>query len=162
MMLAKTVGMEWFDTGVECLLLSSSPPSSEEGHITACPHTTVTLTCTATQVGSMMWRDQGLIHTFLPGDIESEQTRVVHDGPYTLTFTAVENIMGALADLTSTLEVMVDDIDNGTDITCAVFQNQDHLLIYIASGFMFGKKKHHISEGIYIFLTQVLHHSHLI
>ena len=42
--------------------------------------------------------------------------------------------MGALADFTSTLEVMVDDIDNGTDITCKVFQNQDHLLIYIASG----------------------------
>ena len=131
--LAKTVRMEWFDTGVEYLSLSSSPPSSEEGHITACPHTTVTLTCTATQVGSMTWRDQGLIHTFLPGDIESEQTRVVHDDPYTLTLTTVENVMGALADFTSTLEVMVDDIDNGTDITCAVFQNQDHLLIYIAS-----------------------------
>ena len=138
MMLAKTVRMEWLDTGVEGFLLSSSPPSSEEGHITVCPHTTVTLICTATQVGSLLWKDQGLIHTFIPGDIESEQTRVVHDGPYTLTLTAVENIMGALADLTSTLEVMVDDIDNGTDLTCAVFQNQDHLLIYIASGFMFG------------------------
>ena len=149
-MLAKIVRMEWFDTGVECLSLSSSPPSSEEGHITACPHTTVTLTCTATQVGSMTWRDQDLIHTFLPGDIESEQTRVVHDDPYTLTLTTVENIMGALADLTSTLEVMVDDIDNGTDITCAVFQNQDHLLIYTASGFMFGKKNT-TSVRVYIF-----------
>ena len=151
-MLAKTVGMEWFDTGVECLSLSSSSPSSEEGHITACPHTTVTLTCTATQVGSMTWRDQDLIHTFTPGDIESEQTRVVHDDPYTLTLTAVENIMGALADLVSTLEVMVDDIDNGTDITCAVFQNQDHLLIYTASGFMFGKKNT-TSVRVYIYFS---------
>ena len=64
--------------GVECFSLSSSPISSEEGHIIACPHTTVTLTCTATQVGSMTWRYQDLVHTFLSHHIENEQTRVVH------------------------------------------------------------------------------------
>ena len=124
MMLAKTVRMEWFDTGVECLSLSSSPPSSEEGHITVCPHTTVTFTCTATQVGSMTWRDR---HTEIYTD---KDPTVVQNGPYTLTLLAADNVTG---DILSTLEVMVDDIDSGTDITCAVFQNQDHLLIYIES-----------------------------
>ena len=126
MMLAKTVRMEWLDTGVECLSLSSSPPS-EEGHITACPHTTVTLTCTATQVGSMAWRDR---HTEIYLFFSDEDPTVVQNGPYTLTLLAADNVTG---DIVSTLEVMVDDVDSGTDITCGVFQNQDHLLIYIES-----------------------------
>ena len=119
---------------MESLSLSSSPPSSEEGHVTACPHTTVTLTCTATQVGSLLWRDQNeRIHAFQPDHIESNQSSVVQDGPYTLTLVAVDNVMGALADFISTLEVKVDDINNGTNITCAVFQNEKHALIFTAS-----------------------------
>ena len=121
---------------MECFSLSSSPISSEEGHIIACPHTTVTLTCTATQVGSMTWRYQDLVHIFLSHHIENEQTRVVHDDPYTLTLISVDNIITTgIGDFTSTLEVMVDDIDNGTDITCGIFQNTLHSLIYIASEF---------------------------
>ena len=123
----------FFYTGVEDFSLSSSPPSSEEGHITACPNTTVTLTCTATQIGSMTWFEQDRqIDGFVVSDYESEQTRVVHDGPYTLTLVAVDNIsMGGLAgDFVSTLKVTVDDIDNGTDITCATFRTTSQLLIY--------------------------------
>ena len=123
-------------TGVECFSLSSSPPSSEEGHITACPHTTVTLTCAATQVGSLLWRDQnGLIDIFL----SDEEPSVVQEGPYTLTLVLVENLSmsGLQADLVSTLEVMVDDIDNGTDIECAVFMRMDSRLIYITSEYTF-------------------------
>ena len=124
--------------GVECFSLSSSPISSEEGHIIACPHTTVTLTCTATQIAAMAWLENNRqIHVFFPSDYHSEETRVVHDDPYTLTLIAVDNITtdGQIGDFTSTLEVMVDDIDNGTDITCAIFQNTLHLPIYIASMF---------------------------
>ena len=56
---------------------------------------------------------------------------MVQEGPYTLT---LENLsMSGLADFTSTLKVMVDDIDNGTDIECAVFMRMDSRLIYIAS-----------------------------
>ena len=77
---------------------------------------------------------------FTVSDYESEQTRVVQDGPYTLTLVAVDNIsMGGLAgDFVSTLEVTVDDIDNGTDITCATFRNTNQLLIYKT-----GKEKIH-------------------
>ena len=60
---------------------------------------------------------------------------MVQEGPYTLTLVSVENLSmsGLQADLVSTLEVMVDDIDNGTDIECAVFMRMDSRLIYIAS-----------------------------
>ena len=47
------VSNKYYVVGVDCFSLSSSPISSDDGHIIACPHTTVTLTCTATYVGSM-------------------------------------------------------------------------------------------------------------
>ena len=113
-----------------CFSLTSSPISSDDGHnIIVCPSTTITLTCTAaTQVSFMTWRYQGSFHTFLPHHIDDEQTRVVHDDPYTLTLIAVDNRTG---DFTSTLEVLVNDIENGTDITCETYQNTDHIIIYI-------------------------------
>ena len=37
-----------------------------------------------------------------------------------------------LANFTSTLEMMVDDIPNGTNISCVVFQNRKDLIIYRA------------------------------
>ena len=101
---------------------------SEDGHITVCPHTSVTLTCTATQVVSITWRDQNrLIHSFVVHDDLTEETRQVY--PYSLTVT-VANRNGSRADLASTLEVMVDDINNGTNITCEIFQRHSHLVIY--------------------------------
>ena len=63
---------------------------------------------------------------------------MAQEGPYTLTLVSVENLsMSGLADLVSTLEVMVDDIDNGTDIECAVFMRMDSRHIYIASEYAF-------------------------
>ena len=117
---------------MDCFSLSSSPISSEEGHIIACPHTTVTLTCTATQVGSIRWRDQnGEIDIFF----SNEELSVVQRGPYTLSLIAVNNVSmdGIADDMTSTLEVMVDDIVNGTSIACEVFHDDGKFFIYIAS-----------------------------
>ena len=151
--------------GVECFSLSSSPISSEEGHIIACPHTTVTLTSTATQVGSITWFEQKTeIHVFFPSDYGSEETRVFHDDPYTVSLIAVDNIVttdddNEIGDITSTLEVMVDDIDNGTDIECATFQDTLHLLIYIAS--MCNIPEEEICVCVYnnsMTLVQIFHH----
>ena len=118
-------------SNVQSFSLSSSPPS-EDGHISICPATTVTLTCTASGVTAQGWRDQnGLIHAFVASDPESS---VIEEGPYTLTLVAVDNYDDdSLADFTSTLEVMVDDITNGTNISCVIFRNKQHLVIYIAS-----------------------------
>ena len=115
---------------VHCLSLSSSP-SSEDGQVTVCPGTTVTLTCTASQVELLTWIQEPdqLLRTFYARDYESEVTRVVEEGPYTLTLVAVDNVSGTIADFTSTLEVMVDDIENGTTIACDTYTNEDHLTI---------------------------------
>ena len=114
-------------TGVNGLLTLSSVPVSEDGQsVTVCPHTRVTLTCTATQIISLTWADQnGDIVTFVRND-----NSTVFKSPYILT-NMEENDMGAFADFTSTLEVMVDDtIDNGTNITCRTVFNEEHLLLY--------------------------------
>ena len=114
-------------TGVNGLLTLSSVPVSEDGQsVTVCPHTRVTLTCTATQIISLTWADQnGDIVTFARND-----NSTVFKSPYILT-NMEENDMGAFADFTSTLEVIVDDtIDNGTNITCRTVFNEEHLLLY--------------------------------
>ena len=51
---------------------------------------------------------------------------MVEEGPYTLTLVAVDNVNGTIADFTSTLEVMVNDIEDGTTI---VFNDRHHLTI---------------------------------
>ena len=114
--------------GVQGFSLSSSP-SSEDGHISVCPATTVTLTCIASGVMSLGWRDQNRpIASFIDSDSGSSET--VYS--YTVTVVAVDNGDGT-ANFTSTLEVMVDNITNGTNISCEIFRNQKHLVIYIAS-----------------------------
>ena len=80
-------------------------PVPEDGQsVTVCPHTRVILTCTATQIISLTWADQnGDIVTFV-----RNVNSTVFKSPYILT-NMEENDMGAFADFTSTLEVMVDD-----------------------------------------------------
>jgi hypothetical protein len=114
--------------GVHCLSLSSSP-SSEDGTISVCPATTVTLTCTTSGQTFLAWRQVTLLHTFFAFDYETEETRTVQRGPYTLTLVSVDNVNGSVADFSSTLEVMEGNISNGTSITCQIFDDEDHLTI---------------------------------
>ena len=109
----------------------SSSPSSEDGQVTVCPGTTVTLTCTASQIEILTWIEDpdGDLHPFTAADYESEERRVVERGPYTLTLVAVDNVSGTVADFTSTLEAMVDDTEDGTSIACDTYTNEDHLTI---------------------------------
>ena len=106
----------------------SSSPSSEDGHVRVCPGTTVTLTCTASQVQILTWKQEPNqeLHIFFADDYETEGNRVVEEGPYTLTLVAVTNVNETIADFTSTLETMVDDIEDWTSIACDVltFENQ--------------------------------------
>ena len=46
---------------------------------------------------------------------------------------AVDNVSGTIADLTSTLEVMVDDIEDGTTIACDVTIDEDQLTISMSN-----------------------------
>ncbi|CAI8030822.1 hypothetical protein GBAR_LOCUS17481 [Geodia barretti] len=107
----------------------SSSPSSEDGIISVCPATTVTLTCTASEQTFLTWRQVTPIYTFFADDYETEETRTVQRNPYTLTLVSVDNANGSVVDFTSTLEVMEGDISNGTSITCQVLDDEDHLTI---------------------------------
>ena len=108
-------------TGVNGLLTLSSAPVSEDGQsVTVCPHTRVTLTCTATQIISLTWADQS-------GDLETLALNLLNTSlnipPYKLTLEA-ENVTGLRADFISTLDMMVDDIDSGTTITRRIEEKQ--------------------------------------
>ena len=56
-----------------------------DGHISVCPATTVTLTCTASGQEFLTWRQVTDIHTFIASDYETEEKKIVQRGPYTLT-----------------------------------------------------------------------------
>ena len=79
----------------------------------------------------LTWREEPdeELRTFNARDYGSEVTRVIEEGSYTLTLVAVDNVSGTIADFTSTLEVMVDDIEDGTTIASDVFDDEDQLTI---------------------------------
>ena len=117
-------------TGVNGLLTLSSVPVSEVGQsVTVCPHTRVTRT--ATQIISLTWADQN-------GDIETLALNLLNTSldrpPYNITLMA-ENATGLRADFISTLEVIVDDIDSGTTITCRISQSEVKQLIIHQKGY---------------------------
>ena len=113
--------------GVQLLTLSSTP-ISEGDRLIACPGTAITITCSATQVTSLAWCSMpgSLVYGFIPND--DEPTVVI--GDYTLTLVETTNVSGNVADLISDLKVMIDDIANGTIITCKPDFTQKSLTIY--------------------------------
>ena len=120
-------------SGVEAATLSSTLPY-EGNSITACPSSNVILTCMVTQRPLLRWEAvPGLSErTFIPDDIDRDIDTLV-EGLFTLTLVNVSHRTqsdGGLADLTSTLEVMVEDIDDGTNITCKGTTDEDYVVIH--------------------------------
>ena len=111
-------------TGVQGLSLTAS----REGHY--CPHSTAVLTCTASQVTSLAWfaQDKKIVTIHVSCNFEIE------DGPYNINLSSCA-VDGNHANFTSVMEVMVDDIPNGTNITCKTFGNQEEVFIYQKSRF---------------------------
>ena len=94
--------------------------ASREGHY--CPNSIAVLTCTASQVTSLAWfaQDKKIGTIYVSCNVEIE------DGPYNISC-AVD---GNHANFTSVMEVMVDDIPNGTCIKYKTFGNQEEVFIY--------------------------------
>ena len=84
-----------------------------------------------TQVAHLRWEAvPGLSEEFFtPEDIDRDIDTLV-EGPFTLTLVDVSQPSGGVADLTSTLEVMVDDIDDRTNITCKGTTDEDYVVIH--------------------------------
>ena len=99
--------------------------TSEDNFIVACPGTNVTVTCSAIQVGLLRWISTfgPLDYSFIPNYYATDRTRVVNN-PFTLTLVNATSANGSVADLTSALEVKVNDIYNGTMITCQTFPEE--------------------------------------
>ena len=102
-------------------------------HVTVCPQSTITFTCSDSQVPGLTWLALPLLNQqnspglALGSDIGSS---VTVEGIFTITVISIENSMGILVDMVSTLTVMVNDmIQNGTNVTCFT-SNVGSLLIF--------------------------------
>ena len=91
-----------------------------------CPNTTAVFICTAMQTIGLEWTAQGKdIGKFVP----LNTTKIIHGGPYTLTLINVTS-RDRFTDFISSLQVSVNGIENGTNVTCQASGMQRHSLIY--------------------------------
>ena len=99
-------------SGVVGLLLTSSA-ESEGGQVFVCPNTNITFTCSDTQIFSLLWYARPLLNEDnTPGGLSIRRDpgySIVVDDIFKLTVQSVENITGLRGDLTSTLNMVVND-----------------------------------------------------
>ena len=115
-------------------IVLSSSVESEDGHVTVCPDTTITFTCSDTGVTGMIWFALPLLNEDNSPSLGSATMigipRVVDD-VFTVTLVARELMMDDFhGNYTSTLDVVVNDvIHNETNVTCKT-SNIASLLIF--------------------------------
>ena len=109
--------------GVSGLLLTSSM-LSEGDHVSVCPNTNITFTCTATSIFALVWYAKPLLNEQNTQSLSIRRdpgfSFVVED-TFTMTVESIENVTasGDQGDLTSTLNMVVNDrIPNRTNVTC--------------------------------------------
>ena len=104
-------------------IVLSSSVKSEDGHVTVCPDTTITFTCSDTGVTGIIWFAIPLLNEDNSPSLGSDfgiGVPLVLDDVFTVTLVARELMMNDLhGNYTSTLDVVVNDvIHNGTNVTC--------------------------------------------
>ena len=104
-------------------IVLSSSVESEDGHVTVCPDTTITFTCSDTGVTAMRWLALPLLNednSPVLGSATMIGVPLVVDDVFTVTLVARELTMDWFTgNYTSTLDVVVNDmIHNGTNVTC--------------------------------------------
>ena len=116
-------------------IVLSSSVKSEDGHVTVCPDTTITFTCSDTGVFGIIWFALPLLnednsHSLGSGTMIG--VPLVVDDVFTVTLVARELMMDDIrGNYTSTLDVVVNDvIHNGTNVTCKTSINVASLLIF--------------------------------
>ena len=123
-------------------IVISSSVKSEDGHVTVCPDTTITFTCSDTRVPGMIWFALPLLNEDNSPGLGSATTfgvpRVVDD-VFTITLVARELMMDDFTgNFTSTLDMVVNDmIHNGTNVTCKTSNNIASLLIFKLGNYTF-------------------------
>ena len=115
-------------------IVLSSSVESEDGHVTVCPDTTITFTCSVTGAPGMIWFALPLLNEDTSPGLGLGSwigDPLVVDDVFTVTLVARELMMDDFrGNYTSTLDVVVNDvIHNGTNITCKS-SNVASLLIF--------------------------------
>ena len=121
-------------SGADGIVLSSSV-ESENGHVTVCPDTNTTFTCSVTLVLGMVWYALPLLDEdnspALGSGTDIGDPHMVKD-VFTITLVARELMMGdSRGNYTSTQDVVVNDrIQNVTNVTCYTISSVASLLIF--------------------------------
>ena len=123
----------YLHSGTDGIVLSSSV-GSENGHVTVCPDTTITFTCSDTLVYGMRWFALPLLNQQNSPDlgslVEIGDPYMVED-VFNITLVARQLMPDFRGNYTSTLDVVVNDkIQNGTNITCRTLSSVAFLLIF--------------------------------
>ncbi|CAI8021297.1 hypothetical protein GBAR_LOCUS12645 [Geodia barretti] len=120
--------------GTDGIVLSSSV-ESENGHVTVCPDTTISFTCSDAVVFGMVWYALPLLNEdsspALGSDTDIGDPHMV-EGVFAITLVSRELMMGDFrGNYTSTLDVVVNDrIQNETNVTCYTLSSVASLLIF--------------------------------
>ena len=134
--------MGYLHPGTDGIVLSSSV-ESENGHVTVCPDTTITFTCSDILVLGMEWRAPLLLNednSPALGPLIDIGDPIPVEDVFTITLVAIELMMGGfLGNYTSTLDVVVNDrIRNETNVTCFTPFSMASLLIFKQGLFLSG------------------------
>ena len=130
--------------GALAVTLSSDP---EVNATTVCPSTNVTFTCFVEQTSSMGWDVGGMeMKSFLSTDVDDIGRLFVVDNVFMVTLISISSVSNGLADLTITLMVTADEVENGTAITCRSFSDMQSISLVIASKFHFVSVYHTCSK----------------
>ena len=125
-------------------IVLSSSVESENGHVTVCPDTTITFTCSDTGVPGIIWFALPLLNEDNSPGVGSHigiGVPLIVDDVFTVTLVARELMMGDnnfTGNYTSTLDVVVNDvIHNGTNVTCKTSNDKASLLIFKLGNYIF-------------------------
>ena len=109
-----------------------------------CPHTNVTFTCAASQISALTWFARPLLdEDNTPGLSVSTEAgfSVSVENLFTITVVSIENITNNRGDITTTLDVVVnDEIPNGTSVTCLTHIGMKSLIL--------------LKEGVFFFILR--------
>ena len=124
-----------FTAGVFAVTLSSSP---DFRGATVCPSTNVNFTCFVEQTSVMQWEVGGMeVRTFFPTDVNDIGSLFMVDNVFLVTLINISSVSNGLADITSTLEVSADEVENGTTITCRSFSETKSISLVKTSMYVY-------------------------
>ena len=121
----------FINAGALAVTLSSNP---DVNATSVCPSTNVTFTCFVEQTSAMKWVVGGMtVRTFTPGEVNDIGRLFMVDNVFLVTLINISSVSNGLVDITTTLMVSADEVDNGTTITCRSISDMKSISLVKAS-----------------------------